>query len=197
MKTPYKCFALLLASGCWQFSLAENSDLSPLSASATVTISGAAASSTVCANDPFTATANVSNTSLSGLTYEWSISIGTVNGQLLTTTTTNTITGIVTRPFVGTRADIKLKVMRGSEMIVDVIKPITVLPEATPSLPGNIAVNAAPPSPNGAVCQFSSVTFSVPRFRVPLLTYGRLLGLAIRPAVVLSRLALVAQATRP
>ena len=162
MKTLYKCFALLLALGCCQISLAENSELSPLSASATVTITGAVSSSTVCANDPFTATANVYNTSLTGLTYEWSISIGTVNGQLLTTTTTKSITGTVTRPFVGTRADIKLKVMRGSEMLVDVIKPITVLPEVTPPLPGNITVNAPPPSPNGAVCQFSSVTFSVP-----------------------------------
>ena len=159
MKTLYKCLALILALGCWQVSLAKSND-----PAVTITISGAAGASTVCPGSSFTARANVSNTSTSGLIYEWSVSIGTANGLNLLRTNSTTATIIVNRPFDGNRGDIKLRVLRSNSQIAADIKAVTVLSNVFPSQPNFITVRPDNPnSPTGTViCQNSGATFSIP-----------------------------------
>lgn len=168
MKTLYKCFALLLALGCCEVSLASSdpdSSTPQYVPTVQIVLSNTESGSQVCQNNSFTARAVVSNTSTVGLEYQWLVGRGTVNGSGTSVrTTSNTVTCVVTLPLPQTtdRANIVLQVFRGNTQIATDVLDFTLLPQVTPALPGNIAVNAAPPSPNGAVCQFSSVTFSVP-----------------------------------
>lgn len=165
MKTLYKCFALLLALSWSQISLANNPPPpTPAPPSVRIILSNTESGSQVCLNNSFNARAEVLNTSTSGLTYEWLVARGTVNGSgTVVRTSTNTVNCAVTFPLPNTnQAEVRLIVFRGTERVGLDIRILTVLPQTTPSLPGNIAVSAEPPSPNGAVCQFSGVTFSVP-----------------------------------
>ena len=163
MKPVYKCsvFLFLLALSCWNPSLAGSSDPPPPRVN--ITISGAASSSIVCKDDSFTATANVSNVSTSGLVYEWSVAIGSVNGQInIVTTTSNTVTVVVARSFSGTRANITLRVFKNGREVTNSVKELTVL-SIPPAKPGFISVT--PSNPNSptetVICQNSAATFSV------------------------------------
>ncbi len=163
MKTLYLRCTLLLALGCCNLAIAGSPDPPAPPPTVSISISGAASSSTVCPGDSFTARANVSNTSTSGLTYEWAIAIGTVNGQNITTTNSNTVTGIVSRPFSGSRSNITVRVFRSGSEIAEDIKPVTVLSNTSPSQPGAISIqNNNPNAPTSvAICQNSGATFSV------------------------------------
>ena len=79
-------------------------------------------------------------------------------------TANRSVTIRVDRPFSGTRADIKLRVLRNGTQILADIKPVIVLPNTLPARPGTITItNDNPGSPtNSVICQNSTVTFSVP-----------------------------------
>ena len=162
MKTLYKCFALLLALGCYQVSFSNPPPQNPPPApSVSIRLSG---SSNVCPGSAFTATATVANTSTSGLSYEWSVAIGTANGSRLLVSPSNTATIRVDRPFEVNRGNITVRVLRNGGAIADKTIPVTVLPNTVPARPGVITItNDNPGSPtNSVICQNSTVTFSVP-----------------------------------
>ena len=147
---------------CWAKSPPSPPPPPPSYPSVSITISGAASSSIVCKDDPFTAIANVSNISTSGLVYEWSVAIGFVNGQSIFRTTSNTVTATIARPFSETRAHITLRVFKNGRVVTDRVKLLTVL-SAPPAKPGFISV--VPSNPNAptetVICQNSGATFSV------------------------------------
>lgn len=157
MKSLYKSFAFLFlaVACCCNLAFAGNDDPEP-----EVSISSP---STVCPGQAFTATAVVSNLSLSGLVYEWSVGIGTANGQLLLTTTSRSATIRVNRPFVGDRGNIVVRVLQNGDEKADDAKPVTLRANTTPSRPGTITIsNNNPSTPGFVICQNSNATFSVP-----------------------------------
>ena len=166
MKTLYQCFTLLLALGCWQTSLANGDDdnAPPPPVAIDITTTNTELGGQVCRNDPFTARATVSNTNTSGLTFQWRVAIGRVNGTLgAVRTSSNTVTCTVERPNSGDEANVILNVFRGNVMVGNGASEIVrVLPETRPGSLGSISVSADPPSPaDRAPCQFAGVSFSV------------------------------------
>lgn len=166
MKTVYKLCFLLLALGGWEKSFASGGGSNPPPPPPPPTISsvsvfGTASFSSVCANVPFTATANVAN-EVSGLSYSWGVAIGTVNGVPdFVTTTSKSVTCVVLRPPGSTNISrVSVNLIRNGVMVSSGIRDLTVQPNVVPAQPSFISLQAD--NGLGAPCQFGGGSFSVP-----------------------------------
>lgn len=166
MKTVYKICSLLLALCGWEASLAcgggsSNPPPPPPPTISSVSVFGTASFSSVCANVPFTATANVAN-EVSGLSYSWGVAIGTVNGVPdFVTTTSKSVSCVVLRPPGSTNiARVSVNLIRNGVMVSSGIRDLTVQPNVVPAQPSFISLQTD--NGSGAPCQFSGGSFSVP-----------------------------------